>query len=186
MPRPPGEQKDPRFIPAHNFGAINTFTTQNQVKQQTKEKTMKSSPIRSALAAPKADKSIPKKAVSFAKKSKHHRSSKVSFQINCTDEVLQSVENKRRYQRRGSKTPAMLLKSQQEFSLSQATCETPQKRIERRRVSLMTALKHSFQQSCILDLKQPAVARQIRRMSLEHQRSYRSLIIQGQASPGAL
>lgn len=145
---------------------------------------MKSSPIRSALATtPKA----PKRAVSFAKKSKHHRSSKVSFQVNLTDAVLQSVENKRRYQRRGSKTPAMLKMTQQEFSLSQvAYDETPKRQIERRRMSIMTALKHSFQQGCILDLKQPAVARKIRRMSLEHQRSYRSLIIPAQSSPGTL
>ena len=126
-------------------------------------------PTRSALSAPSSSKCLPKRAVSFAKACKYH----FPCQVNMTDEILQSTDNRRRYQRRGSKTPAMLQLSKTDLAhIQDFQPSLPDKQIDcastttaaHRRMSLMTALRQNLEGSCILE---PVMAKTIRRMSMD-------------------
>jgi hypothetical protein len=75
--------------------------------------------IRSALSSDSSSSSasskcIPKRAVSFAKACKYDAPK--PFRRCPTDESVQSTDSRRRYQRRGSKTPAMLLLSRTDLA----------------------------------------------------------------------
>jgi hypothetical protein len=74
--------------------------------------------IRSALSSESSSsassKCIPKRAVSFAKACKYDAPK--PFRRCPTDESVQSTDSRRRYQRRGSKTPAMLLLSRTDLA----------------------------------------------------------------------
>lgn len=71
--------------------------------------------IRSAfLSAAPSSKCIPKRAVTFSKFDAPGKSKRYAL-----DDAVQSTDNRRRYQRRGSKTPAMLLLSGADLSIIQ-------------------------------------------------------------------
>ena len=104
-----------------------------------------------AARATKQKKSVPKKAVSFAKFQSPSKKNDID---------VQSLNKKRMYKRRGSKTPAMLSLSQVEMStilgrgmdgslrpqLSfKNSSSTP------RRLSLMTTLKQKLESSCRIE-----------------------------------
>lgn len=113
------------------------------------------------------------------------------------DSGLQSIDKRRRYMRRGSKSPSMfLLDAQQIKNLAAAEKEDLVDRVpvpfftaesivtgtsptcssssygrshKERRMSLMTALKVNLERAAIVE---PKVSQQIRRMSIEQKRSF--------------
>lgn len=67
-----------------------------------------------------------------------------------TDSLLQATDQKRRYMRRGSKSPNMLTKSIQLDRISSEICDSSLSNSpKRRRLSLMSALKLSLEQTAI-------------------------------------
>jgi hypothetical protein len=122
-----------------------------------------------------AAKAMPNKAVSFSKACKFSFPAKQVSTSMQNDSFLQSTDNRRRYQRRGSKSPAMLQFSsdkvesidKEEFSAEKANTEFLSN--QGRRLSLMEALKIKFEKSAIIE---PNVASKIRRLSLDQQRRY--------------
>lgn len=122
-------------------------------------------PIRSSLAAKSLKRCAPKRAVSFAKACKFDPPLRKG---DHSDAVLQP-KSKRKYQRRGSKTPAMLLLSKSDLSLiqQQSAAESQQKSklttaAPTRRLSLMSALKQNLERSCHLE-----PSKTIRRLSMD-------------------
>jgi len=122
-------------------------------------------PIRSSLAAKPPKKCAPKRAVSFAKACKFDPPSRKG---DHSDAVLQP-KSKRKYQRRGSKTPAMLFLSKKDLSLiqQQSAAESQQQNklttaAPTRRLSLMSALKQNLERSCHLE-----PSKTIRRLSMD-------------------
>ena len=89
------------------------------------------------------------------------KSPKVQFSLpsatpamTAFDCCLQSTITKRRYMRRGSKCPSMILKAMQKEIFDHSVIFTEQKQpndSNQRRLSLMTALKVSLEQVSILD-----------------------------------
>jgi len=121
-------------------------------------------PIRSALAAKPSTKCAPKRAVSFAKTWKYEPPSR---RTENSDVTLQPESKQRKYQRRGSKTPAMLFLSKEDLARIAEKAMGPENQqcgsIQAvRRVSLMTALKQNLERSCNLE-----PTKTLRRMSMD-------------------
>lgn len=158
----------------HNLFRMSSAIASLDTAPQTLPETMTAvTPIRSALSATSSSKCVPKRAVSFAKVCNYRRPG--NLKMTCpSDEVLQSTDHRRRYQRRGSKAPSMLLLSVNDLANIQevqpcpekATCTTTS---DKRRMSLMTALKQNLERSCILE---PVAAKTMRRLSMDANRSY--------------
>jgi hypothetical protein len=63
---------------------------------------------------------------------------------------LQSLESKRLYKRRGSKTPSMLRLTKTDMVSVRARCEKECVSSQPRRLSLMSALRHKLEQSSLV------------------------------------
>jgi hypothetical protein len=116
---------------------------------------------------------MPKKAVSFSQACKYSFPPQAACAMQ-NDSFLQSTDKRRKYMRRGSKSPSMLQYSSdliesidEEVSVVKANTEFPSNGA--RRMSLMSALQINFKNSSI---KEPAVALKMRRMSIDRQRRY--------------
>jgi hypothetical protein len=122
-----------------------------------------------------AEKGMPKKAVSFSKACKFSFPAKQVSTSMQNDSFLQSTDNRRRYQRRGSKSAAMLQFStdkvesidKEEFCVERTNIEFLPN--QGRRLSLMSALKINFEKSAMIESN---VASKIRRLSFDEQRRY--------------
>jgi hypothetical protein len=95
--------------PTHQQSSLSTQHPPNMTANTT---------IRSALSSHSSSsagsKCLPKRAVSFAQACKYDAPK--PFRRCPTDESVQSTDSRRRYQRRGSKTPAMLLLSRRDLA----------------------------------------------------------------------
>lgn len=163
------EQEQTRRNPMSSLLPRDQLTAAMKIKNDLlQRKAMKATTsIKSALSAPTPGKSLPKRAVSFAKACKYRPPSRAK--MPCTsDDVLQSTDSRRRYHRRGSKTPAMLVLSRADIATIESATPTEQAVAstvaKERRLSLMTALKQNLERSCKLE---PAVAKTIRRLSFD-------------------
>lgn len=117
-------------------------------------------------AAKSKKRCVPKRAVSFAKTCKHEPPSSRKAKRYPTDAPLQPESKQRKYQRRGSKTPAMLLLSKADLETILGKAENQQQRTINpgspvRRLSLMTTLKQNLERSCNLE-----PSKTLRRMSM--------------------
>lgn len=120
--------------------------------------------VQSAVVKPKSSKTIPKRAVSFSNTCKYIPSS------TCpSDALLQCKDKRRRYQRRGSRTPAMLRLSRSEFTRVQDNSSANGEQLSiiddtKRRMSLISSLRQNLELNCILE---PVMGKTLRRMSLD-------------------
>jgi hypothetical protein len=121
--------------------------------------------IQSSVVKPKSSKAIPKRAVSFSTTCKC-----VPSYSAPSDALLQCKDKRRRYQRRGSRTPAMLRLSRSEFTRIQDNFSTNGEQLSRtvddnkRRMSLISSLRQNLELNCILE---PVMGKTLRRMSLD-------------------
>jgi hypothetical protein len=118
-------------------------------------------------------KDTPNKSVSLSKACKFSFPPKAVSTMQ-SDLCLQSTDKRRKYMRRGSKTPSMLMPSivDLEYVEEEVSIEKMVARFNastERRMSLMSALEINFEKASIID---PNVASQIRRMGMEQQRRY--------------
>ena len=134
--------------------------------KQTEPSTMtlsKASGNKSAIRS----KESPKRAVSFCPSCKFDAPSKLH---RSTDNELQSSDNRRRYMRRGSKSPSMLkILSSSELENEIKGNSTDDCGLPQRRLSLVSSLRLQLEKSVCLE---PRVARKIRRMSIDKSRSF--------------
>lgn len=120
---------------------------------------------KSLSTSSQSSKSDAKRAVSFSKSCKFDIPSKQA------ESGLQSSDTRRRYMRRGSKSPSMF--KLQKLNISElekewlSSCKEEEE--QPRRLSLMSALKLNLEKASIIDTK---VVQKVRRMSLEQQRSF--------------
>jgi hypothetical protein len=115
---------------------------------------------------------MPKKAVSFSKACKFSFPPEAVCMQN--DSFLQCTDKRRKYMRRGSKSPAMLQNSSDQVESFDEEVSAEKTNTEfasngGRRLSLMSALKINFEKSTITE---PTVASKIRRLSIDQQRRY--------------
>ena len=138
-----------------------------------------SAQISSSLAAKATRTRAPKRAVSFVKNCKYEP----SLRKHChSDAQLQSENKLRKCQRRGSKTPAMLLLSKEDLSIINDTADNAGRfdiplhqhqeqqagvpRRPSRRLSIMSTLKQNLERSCNI-----GPSGTLRRLSLERKHS---------------
>ena len=132
-------------------------------------------------------KTVPKKAVTFACKFDAPGQDQLpatALMRYVSDEGLQSVNCRRKYMRRGSRSPNMLLLSfDQKQSLQNDEClpnepavSSPSGSCKKRRLSLVTALRLQLESASILDLELASQRRLSPRspVSIEQQRSLSS------------
>jgi hypothetical protein len=118
-----------------------------------------------------SEKGITKRAVSFSKACKYSFPAQAGCSMH-NDVFLQSTDKRRKYMRRGSKSPAML-----QFASGQVESIEEEASVEKtntdymsnpgRRLSLMSALQMNFEKSANID---SYVASKIPRMSMDQQR----------------
>jgi hypothetical protein len=120
--------------------------------------------IQSSVTKPILNKKAPKRAVSFAKVCQYHTTTTTD---GC-DDVLQCRDKRRRYQRRGSKTPAMLRLSRSEIRRIQENFSTNEHITHvdesKRRMSMISSLRQNLELNCLLE---PVMGKTLRRMSLD-------------------
>jgi hypothetical protein len=115
-------------------------------------------------------KDIPRKAVSFSKAFKYSfPPNKAPASIMQSDSSLQSTDKRRNYMRRGSRTPAMLMLSNEDLKSFEEAVSVEKMithfiSLKERRMSLMSGLEINFEKASIIE---PHVASQTRRMSME-------------------
>ena len=119
----------------------------------------------SPVSSMKNNKPTAKRAASSSKAVKFDVPTKSKPQDATHDRALQSTEKRRRYMRRGSKTPSMLMKAYAKFDFEPELLDTKNAAEygaeKQRRMSLMSALKLSLEQTAI----EPKLPVQINRMS---------------------
>lgn len=93
-------------------------------------------------------KSSSKKTVSFAKFPPPHSTTTTTSCESTAEKRLQSLGSRRLYQRRGSKTPAMLRLTKSDMVSVRARSEKEGSSRQPRRLSLMSALRQKLEQSC--------------------------------------
>lgn len=112
-----------------------------------------------------------KRVVSFGKSVKFEAPNKPESS-GSADASLQSIDKRRRYMRRGSKCPSMLLMSHDQIQKLESECEVEKVTFasnKERRLSLMSALRINLERAAIVD---PNVASQIRSMSPDEKRNF--------------
>jgi hypothetical protein len=92
-----------------------------------------------------------KRTVSFAKVAPAASPSAQAQAASAfAEKRLQSLESKRLYKRRGSKTPSMLRLTKTDMVSVRARCEKECVSSQPRRLSLMSALRHKLEQSSLV------------------------------------